>query len=226
MATRRTFRIRFTAPGEEQQTCHSEELQFSDDDLKKLKLFKDEVRALAGNSLFATRAPTSFGMNYDHENGLRFHAPDINDEAWDAAMLRLRRISYEEKSPHKFNAIRNIVLCQLKTDVAKAHFKSLKQLYAGNFAPLIFSRGTTPKLGASGILDGGEGPASILRRYMNAYDFHTDAEQRAYFEEWFKTTPKDFVRGVIYLHITEMMRAMLLLADFIDGVLAAEVSGD
>ena len=222
--------MRFTSALDDHSKHYTEELTFSNDEIVLLKRFRDDVRALAKRRVFNELAPARYNISYNEEQGLSFTAPQIDEEAWDAMMLRLRPLTVEQLSSHRFDLVRNMIARQFGTDAAKAHFKTIKDGYQGKLAPMTFNRGTAniagepPKLEPNGVFENGQGPVALFDKWMNAFDFHNDSDKRAYLEDMFRTMPREFVQGIVYLHIREMMTAMLHLANAIDGILNSKAS--
>jgi hypothetical protein len=186
-------------------------LSFTDDEWRILEDFANFARQVMQLPIVAEgRFNSSMTVKFDQTQGLRMEA---SLPPWDEVALVLHRLRplVLAKEPTFLNAVANILARRGDDANWRSMLDGWKQVFAGkeitNTATITV---TTPILK---IIANSE---AALELYLNAHEYHRDADKREKIDSLYEVIPEDSSRALFVQLLIDKIRAISHLAGLID----------
>ncbi len=187
-----------------------EEFEFESCAVQLLKDYCENAWRLCGSAIFNQKAANRFTISGTQQNSLSSEGDLIDDEAWDAGMLRFRPLVLQKKEPSNFYRAASIIAERIKNENVRNKLKTLRKQFRGELALMRlhwFDNGK--KLSMDDIFD----------LWLNAFEYHRDQDKRDFFQRTEKLAPELKMRHHIYMHAVEKLRAIMGLFQLIVDLL-------
>jgi hypothetical protein len=178
--------------------------------LEAYLLYADELYAC---KLAREGVPVSLNVSYTQETGTCFRAelPDWDDVAVLLHRLRPFVLSEEHAS---FERTSSLLSRHLPHPLLRQSIKQHRAAYTGQAMQARFVR--------IAIGDTILNSEQVLKKWLNAYEYHHDQDKRKELESLLGWLPQDFSRAIFVMLLGEKVNAVLALGNFVSVVLGRQ----
>lgn len=187
--------------------------EFEDAEWDLLVSFRDYTKELGETELMIFGGSGQLSVNYKQGEGISFSTKLPENDKVLALIHRLRPFVLQ-KEPTHFNRICNILARRISDRQFRKLLDVLKDNYsADQMSPLIITSNDV-------VINSEE----ILQRWLNAFEYHRDAEKRKQIEALHVIVPLEASRALFIMSLYDKARAIMALANII-GVVLGEKPG-
>ncbi len=181
------------------------EADFEDVEWEVLQRFCEHSEELFSTSKLAREGiPTSLNVSWDRESGLKVSTvlPDWNEVI--VLLHKLRRLTLQNE-PTSFQKVRKIVSRRFEHGTTRAHLKYLhKKFFGGDLRSLVAIYASGPEHDEFHLLNSEE----TLQAWLNGFEYHGNADKRAFIESLHGLMPLDSSKVVFLLMLQEKVAAI------------------
>jgi hypothetical protein len=191
--------------GETQQV----EFELTDRDLDALNGYVDAAKRLLETKFVQGTLLMGFRIHGGQE-GMRFDLPEVDREEF-AAFLHFYRPIILETEPWSFEQIRRMLGRHYRGTIVATILKDWHRQFEGHarYTPFTLKAGTTR-------LDN----ADALELWLNAHEYHRDADKRTRLEELLEGIPSELFEAAVRKVLREQLQVVAKLCEFCSDLLS------
>ena len=179
--------------------------EFEDNEVALFEDYLLNTERLLQSAIIREGMPGNLKINYSKATGLtcEINLPDEDNIL--AFLHRMRRfILNDERS--SYNRVTGIIGRRFQSDGVRAFLKTQRKIYDGKaFQGMI-------EIHSNGTMINCE---KTLADWLNAFEYHNDETKRAEIEKLHQIMPLEASRAVFLMLLTEKVKAIVAVADFI-----------
>ena len=181
----------------------------------KFSLYKDylsNTKKLCETKIVRSGMSGNLNFKYDKDKGTSFEVNLPEEDSILSLLHRMRQFILNDEYS-SYNKVTGIIARRFNHKSINSIIKKQRNLYDGKeFQGLI-------KIESNGRLINSE---KVLFDWLNAFEYHTDQTKKQEIEELHKLMPLEASRAIFLMLITEKVKAIINIADFI-ALLVGEI---
>lgn len=180
--------------------------EFKDNEWAMLNHFVKYANDLANIELIQQGGSGKLSINYSVEKGFAYSVDIPPDDKVIVLLHRLRPFILNDE-PTNFNKICNCIGKALADDGFRKFIKSLKEYYMGQrMRDLILITSNSVLINAD----------ETLQKWLNAHEYHKDIAKQKELELLHQILPLEASRAIFIMMLYDKVRAIRIVAQFID----------
>ncbi len=203
----RTFTISVT----EKTTGASSQISagFEDDEVALLEGFVANAQRLLEARILKDGLSGNLTINYDREKGMSVKVTLPEEDLILAFLHRLRRFILNDE-PSSYNKVTGIIARRFDDPSIRGMVRAQRALYEGrDFQSQIRIESNNTVINCE----------DTLMKWLNAFEFHTDATKRAEIEKLHQLMPLEASRAIFVMLLIEKVKAIVGISNFIELLL-------
>lgn len=200
----RTFKIAVT----EKATGASSEISadFEDEEVVSLEGFVNNAHRLMEARVIKEGLSGSLTINYDRAHGLSVRVRLPDEDLILAFLHRLRRFILNDE-PSSYNKVTGIIARRFDDPFIRGIVRAQRALYEGrDFQSQVRIESNATLINCD----------DMLMKWLNAFEFHTDATKQAEIEKLHQLMPLEASRAIFIMILIEKVKAIANIANFIE----------